>query len=760
MARADALQYLNGIDIKVNLGCGNFFPNTILVADHSSAVIRNNLITENLSGGIGVFLGSTPVIDVNQIIDNHGPLFWAGGLFVAFDSAPVVTGNSIKGNQGAALWVDESSALLDQRHDGLSLEGFAVIEDSNPTIAYSKGWDREVGPDYSGGTGRAAGPGAFASLKFTGTGVSFIYCGGGGMAEVDIDGMTYPPVDTFSPEEEPFGKSEQVLATGLKPGEHVLTVTVSNEKNPLSTGHGVCLDAFGVLAGTNIGSNEVVGAIYAGSKSSLSGPHPPTTNRVLKVPAQYAQIQDAIETAIDGDTIIVEPGTYTENIDFIGKQIILRSNQPNNPEIVGTTIIEAMKKGPTVLFASSETSLAVLKGLTLQNDQGEVIIQVAGANPTIFGNIIHNSASGAISVCHSNETRITGNTIRGNNAAHGGVIDCFHASPIIENNMITDNTGSAINTYFSSPIIANNYILNSTDLHGTAAAIYLDHFSPAIVRGNTILRTRSYMDWGGAAIILDFFSNCLIENNIISGNLGDGIFAIIDSSPLVTNNVISGNGGGLNTSTGHPILMNNTVVGNLQNGIYVQDIGNVTIINNIFSNAFEIATEAYSQVNVTYSNIKGGYAGEGNISQNPMFIGGDDYRLKDGSPCIDSGTSVDAPGTDIDGIMRPQGDGVDMGAYEFESVKYVDSLGTCTGRDPCHERIQDAIDSVAEGCGATLKVANGHYRENLRLNSSKHIVLEALDPQYNVDSESIIKGGLQLVGKTAVIRKGCFTLSK
>ena len=146
MGRTETLQYMDGIDIKNKLGCGNFFPSTILVADKSAAVIRNNRITGNLSGGIGVFLDSAPVIDNNQILNNHGPHLWAGGLFVALNSAPVVTDNTIEGNQGAALWVDESSSLLDERNAILSLEGFAVIEDSNPAIVYSKGWDRAVGP--------------------------------------------------------------------------------------------------------------------------------------------------------------------------------------------------------------------------------------------------------------------------------------------------------------------------------------------------------------------------------------------------------------------------------------------------------------------------------------------------------------------------------------------------------------------------------------------------------------------------------------
>ena len=162
-------------------------------------------------------------------------------------------------------------------------------------------------------------------------------------------------------------------------------------------GHGVCIDAFGVLAGTEIGSNIVVGAIYAVQKPSSSDPHADFQSSILQVPGQYAHMQDAIEAAVDGDTIIVEPGTYKENLDFLGKKVVLRSSQPDNPEIVATTIIEAMN-GPTVLFAPSESSLAVLKGFTLRNDQGEFVIKIASANPTIYGNIIRDSSSGAIAV--------------------------------------------------------------------------------------------------------------------------------------------------------------------------------------------------------------------------------------------------------------------------------------------------------------------------------------------------------------------------
>ena len=49
---------------------------------------------------------------------------------------------------------------------------------------------------------------------------------------------------------------------------------------------------------------------------------------------------------------------------------------------------------------------------------------------------------------------------------------------------------------------------------------------------------------------------------------------------------------------------------------------------------------------------------------NTFFTTDDGLRLQPGSPCIDAGTTVGAPATDIMGISRPQGNGVDMGAYE------------------------------------------------------------------------------------------------
>ena len=62
---------------------------------------------------------------------------------------------------------------------------------------------------------------------------------------------------------------------------------------------------------------------------------------------------------------------------------------------------------------------------------------------------------------------------------------------------------------------------------------------------------------------------------------------------------------------------------------------------------------------ITYSDIEGGWEGEGNIDDNPQFTDPDngDYTLMETSPCIDTGTIIED--------MEYCGDAPDMGAFEY-----------------------------------------------------------------------------------------------
>src|SRR5437762_13858813 len=77
----------------------------------------------------------------------------------------------------------------------------------------------------------------------------------------------------------------------------------------------------------------------------------------IHVPADKPTIQAGIIAAANGDTVLVAPGTYHENIDFQGKAITLVSEQG-----ASTTIIDGGLANPVVTFKTSEVNSSVLKG--------------------------------------------------------------------------------------------------------------------------------------------------------------------------------------------------------------------------------------------------------------------------------------------------------------------------------------------------------------------------------------------------------------
>src|SRR5262249_5815074 len=83
---------------------------------------------------------------------------------------------------------------------------------------------------------------------------------------------------------------------------------------------------------------------------------------IIHVPADQPTIQGAISAAAAGDTVQVAPGTYPENLNFLGKTILVISEQ--GPDV---TIIDGNQAGPVVTFASGEGRESVLNGFTVRN---------------------------------------------------------------------------------------------------------------------------------------------------------------------------------------------------------------------------------------------------------------------------------------------------------------------------------------------------------------------------------------------------------
>ena len=184
----------------------------------------------------------------------------------------------------------------------------------------------------------------------------------------------------------------------------------------------------------------------------------------------YNTIQEAINTALVGQTIIVSSGTYFENLLFSDKDIIVRSTDPSNPDIVAATIIDGRGSGSTVKFINGDSS--TLGGFTIQNGCGEKYytyhygggIYLESSSPTITGNIItQNEAAkgGGIGMMSSSPT-ITGNIITQNEADDGGGIFATITSyPTIIYNTITHNKAAG----FGGGI----YVAESSDLYPETA---------------------------------------------------------------------------------------------------------------------------------------------------------------------------------------------------------------------------------------------------------------------------------------------------
>ncbi|MFC2012591.1 right-handed parallel beta-helix repeat-containing protein, partial [Chloroflexota bacterium] len=360
-----------------------------------------------------------------------------------------------------------------------------------------------------------------------------------------------------------------------------------------------------------------------------------------------------------------------------GKRITVRSQNPDNVETVESTIIELKEDDDIVKFSSGETRETTLEGFTIRN--GGRGIYIHRSSPTIARNIISNCTENGIMGDEAYSPLITGNIIK-NNTGHLGAGIRLHicASPMIIDNEITGNEadflGGAIFTWFSHPTIIDN-IINNNKAH-SSAGIHTEHYSQAIIRSNSIWGNMA--ESGGGGIKLDEFSNAIIDGNIITENQahhGGGLGMILDCHPQITNNVIANNkGGGIYVSQSFPQVMNNTIVDNIKDdsgeplGIFTQLKSKVFITNTILGNGRIRVYDEYSEVIVTHSLVKDGgevsWLGEGNISIDPLFVGEGDYHLLPTSPCIDAGTDVDGS-TDIDGNKRPQGQGFDIGAYEY-----------------------------------------------------------------------------------------------
>jgi hypothetical protein len=308
---------------------------------------------------------------------------------------------------------------------------------------------------------------------------------------------------------------------------------------------------------------------------------------VRRVPSQHPTIQQAIDASVNGDTVLVAPGTYIENIDFKGKAITVASEA--GPQ---TTIIDGNQDGSVVKFVSGEGRSSILSGFTLQNgfgfgDHGGGGVQMNNSSPKIINNIITNNGacegpgvfiSSGSPLIQSN--LITGNTQQGCSGGLGGggiFIGNLSRAEIIDNTIsfnFMGASGGGVKVEAASPKILRNTITNNVALGGGGISTS-GIPSSVLIEGNAITHNSGSAGAGGGGIEVAGFSAVEIINNLISNNtassnhFGGGISVAGARSALIRGNVIRENeassGGGIyldGQETGTRVLVQNLIVKN------------------------------------------------------------------------------------------------------------------------------------------------------------------------------------------------------
>ncbi len=629
----------------------------VIFGDTCSSLITGNRFENNKSlesegGAIAIYNQCHPKINDNVFMGNTA---WSagGGMYLYFSgnsSASVVNnllidnhvlGGAYDGGGGLYVFTSYNYVLVDIRHctfiDNTSHKHGGAIHFDIPPSSVTAVTDciiRNNSPDQI-----SAQDGYNPVVTYTN-----ITGGWSGTGNIDLDPLfTTGPQGGYCLSQTAAGQIQDspCFDTGSEPSSNICFDAESGSEcfNDFTTR----TDEFGDSGQVDMGYHYRPGEP---SPVPTATPGPPVTIFVDDItdPLEdgtidhpFDTIQEGIQAAVSGDTVLVLEGTYTgtgnKNLAFYGKEITVVSDMG-----AVDTVIDCENDGIAFGFYGGEGADARIEGFTMRNgysgfEDGGAILCGGSSMPVIGDNIFENNR-----------------TLRS-----GGAINLDYAAPVITGNTFTanhcDSAGGAVYGNNSNGMISGNAFIDNYSTGGSGGTIHLSSVCDMDITNNTITGSSAYTYGGGLVVSManSGYASAVIANNLIANcgcsgggtNWGAGLYvATADAGTIIEifNNTFANNSAGVNGGAISSYVPIGAAV----------SVENCILWNN---SPDQINDRSSGVLTVSYCDVEGGWTGTGNIDMNPLFTTGSlgahylsQIASGDGadSPCLDTGSDMAA----------------------------------------------------------------------------------------------------------------------
>ncbi len=451
----------------------------------------------------------------------------------------------------------------------------------------------------------------------------------------------------------------------------------------------------------------------------------------------HTSIQKAIDDASPGDSIVVLPGTYTENL-LVNKSVSIVS-ESGNPD--DTTILSADECDDVIHVTANNVAIC---GFNITRvDQSYIENEYPDY---YYSGIFLDNVRDCLVIKNKFSYNYVGifldcsldNTISNNSAfLNGGGISLSSSNEniVTHNNAFSDVTGIHLSMSYDNKLLSNN--IESCTNNGVS---FSDSLNTTVAENNI-----KNCD-NGIRIGFGSYNSTLANNTVTLNNCS---FYLYYSDHLtISDNIVSGNNkyGFYMRDSYHNEIKNNIISNNSEYGMYLQYSSNYNLIyNNFFNNTNNVRDECLNTWNatrITGANIVGG-----------SYLGGNFWARPDGTGFSQTHEDTDKDGIcdEIYAIEGSNADKLPLSSFQDEDI-IVDGSG-CGD----HTSIQAAVDAAAEG--TTIVIRNGTYIENINVGKSVTIISESRNPLdviirpfdveknlITINADNVTLGGLTVTG--------------